>query len=68
VLTAYYNTIRGVLTSPSTLRWLRKGLKSRDPVERETARRELFAALQKGGVLGAGVGRGAAGFEQEQPE
>jgi hypothetical protein len=68
VLTAYYNTIRGVLTSPSTLRWLRKGLKSRDPVERETARRELFAALQKGGILGASIGRGVAGFEQEQPE
>jgi hypothetical protein len=67
-LTAYYNTIRGVLTSPSTLRWLRKGLRSRDPADRETARRELFAALQKGGAMGAGAGRGAAGFSQEQTQ
>ncbi len=67
-LTAYYNTIRGVLTSPSTLRWLRKGLQSRNPADRETARQELFAALQKGGAMGTGAGRGAAGFVQEQPE
>ena len=68
-LTAYYNTVRGVLTSPSTLRWLRKGLKSRDPVERENARAELRAALQKGGAMGAVVGQGMEQFSgQGQPE
>jgi hypothetical protein len=52
-LTAYYNTVRGVLTSPSTLRWLRKGLTSRDPQAKEAARAELRAALQRGGAMGA---------------
>ena len=66
-LSAYYNTVRGVLTSPSTLRWLRKGLTSRDPQARELARTELRAALQRGGAMGAGAGEGAAGYEQ-QPE
>jgi hypothetical protein len=66
-LTAYYNTVRGVLTSPSTLRWLRKGLTSRDPQAVEAARAELQAALQKGGAMGAGAGEGVAGFER-QPE
>jgi hypothetical protein len=52
-LTAYYNTVRGVLTSPSTLRWLRKGLTSRDPQAKEAARAELRAHLQRGGAMGA---------------
>jgi hypothetical protein len=52
-LTAYYNTVRGVLTSPSTLRWLRKGLTSRDPQAKEAARAELRAVLQRGGAMGA---------------
>lgn len=64
-MTAYYNTVRGVLTSPSTLRWLRKGLTSRDPQAKEAARAELQAALQRGGAMGAGVGEGAAGYEQQ---
>jgi hypothetical protein len=55
-LTAYYNTVRGLLTSPSTLRWLRKGLQSRDPEAKETVRAELRAALQKGGMMGASAG------------
>ena len=66
-LTAYYNTVRSVLTSPSTLRWLRKGLTSRDPQAVEAARAELQAALQKGGAMGAGTGEGIAGYER-QPE
>lgn len=66
-MTAYYNMVRGVLTSPSTLRWLRKGLTSRDPQAKEAARAELSAALQRGGARGAGLGEGAAGYEQ-QPE
>jgi hypothetical protein len=64
-LTAYYNTIRGVLTSPSTLRWLRKGLGSRDPAEREAARTELSAALQRGGAMGAVVGENMGEFEKQ---
>jgi hypothetical protein len=52
-LTAYYNGVRGLLTSPSTLRWLRKGLTSRDPQAKEAARAELRAALQRGGAMGA---------------
>jgi hypothetical protein len=53
MLTAYYNTVRGVLTSPSTLRWLRKGLTSSDPQAKEVARAELRAYLQRGGAVGA---------------
>lgn len=64
-LSAYYNTVKGVLTSPSTLRWLRKGLTSRDPQARDAARAELQAALQKGGAIGAGAGEGAAGYNRE---
>ena len=64
-LTAYYNMVRGVLTSPSTLRWLRKGLTSRDPQAKEAARAELMAALQKGGAIGAGAGEGVAGWERQ---
>jgi hypothetical protein len=52
-LTAYYNGVRGLLTSPSTLRWLRKGLMSRDPQAKEAARAELRAHLQRGGAMGA---------------
>jgi hypothetical protein len=66
-LTAYYNTVRGVLTSPSTLRWLRKGLTSRDPQAVEAARSELRAALQRGGAMGAVAGEGAA-ESQRQPD
>lgn len=67
VLTAYYNTVRGLLTSPSTLRWLRKGLQSRDPVEREAARAELRQAVQKGGLGGQGVGQ-AVGATIDRPD
>jgi hypothetical protein len=64
-LTAFYNTIRGVLTSPSTLRWLRKGLQSRDPAEREAAREGLKAALQRGGAMGAAMGQGVGDWMEE---
>ena len=69
VLTSYYNTVRGLLTSPSTLRWLRKGLTSRDPEAKAAARAELSAALQRGGARGAGVGQGInqwAGGQDQQ--
>ena len=66
-LTAYYNTVRGVLTSPSTLRWLRKGLNSRDPVEKEAARAELRAAVQRGGAIGATTGEGMGQYQQQGP-
>jgi hypothetical protein len=58
-LTAYYNGVRGLLTSPSTLRWLRKGLTSRDPQAKEAARAELRAHLQRGGAMGASAGENA---------
>lgn len=64
-MTAYYNTIRGVLTSPSTLRWLRKGLTSRDPQAKEAARAELHAALQRGGAMGAGVVTAESGMTRQ---
>lgn len=64
-MTAYYNTVRGVLTSPSTLRWLKKGLQSRDPVEREAARAELRASIQRGGSMGAMTGVGMGNYGQE---
>jgi hypothetical protein len=53
-LTAYYNGVRALLTSPSTLRWLRKGLQSRDPAERASARAAIASAAQRGGAMGAG--------------
>jgi hypothetical protein len=64
-LTAYYNTVRGLLTSPSTLRWLRKGLQSRDPAARESARAELQAALQKGGAMGSATGSSLHQYSQQ---
>ncbi len=64
-LTAYYNMVRGLLTSPSTLRWLRKGLQSRDPAARENARAELQAALQKGGAMGSATGSSLHQYSQQ---
>lgn len=66
-MTAYYNTVRGVLTSPSTLRWLKKGLQSRDPIEREAARAELRASVQRGGAVGtmAGTGIGEGAYQPD---
>lgn len=64
-MSAYYNTVRSVLTSPSTLRWLRKGLTSRDLEAKAVARAELRAALQKGGAAGAGFGEGIEGERHE---
>jgi len=64
LLTAYYNLMRGLLTSPSTLRWLRKGLTSRDPQAKEAARTELRAALQRGGAMGASAGEAV----EQEPE
>lgn len=52
-LSTYFTGVRKLATSPSTLRWLRKGLQSRDPAERESARAELKAYLQRGGAMGA---------------
>lgn len=52
-LSTYFTGVRKLATSPSTLRWLRKGLTSRDPAERESARAELKAYLQRGGAMGA---------------
>jgi len=63
-LTAYYNGVRALLTSPSTLRWLRKGLTSRDPQAKEAARAELRAALQRGGAMGASAGEAV----EQEPE
>jgi hypothetical protein len=64
-LSAYYNTVRGVLTSPSTLRWLRQGLNSSDPEAKAAARAELLKALQRGGVVGAGVAQGVEGERRD---
>ena len=57
VLTSYYNTVRGLLTSPSTLRWLRKGLTSRDPEAKAAARAELRLPCSGAGRKGPGSGR-----------
>lgn len=65
MLEKYYTTIRGVVTSPSTLRWLRQGLTSRDPVAREAARAEFQAALQRGGAMGADAAQAAWGGQSE---
>ena len=69
MLSTYFTGVRKLATSPSTLRWLRKGLTSRDPEAKAAARAELSAALQRGGARGAGVGQGInqwAGGQDQQ--
>jgi hypothetical protein len=69
MLSTYFTGVRKLATSPSTLRWLRKGLTSRDPEAKAVARGELRAALQRGGARGAGIGQGInqwAGGENQQ--
>ena len=69
MLSTYFTGVRKLATSPSTLRWLRKGLTSRDPEAKATARAELRAALQRGGAQGAMIGQGInqwAGGENQQ--
>ena len=55
----YYKTIMEIMTSPSTLRWIEKGLDSGSPEEREAIKKVLSAVLQKGGAMGAGAGEAA---------
>lgn len=54
-LGAYYATIRKLMTSPATLRYLERGL-SGSPADREAVRQSIAAVLQKGGAVGAGAG------------
>lgn len=57
-LGSYYAMIRKISTSPTTLRWLEKGLTSSDPAGREEARAALRALAAKSGAIGAGTGAG----------
>jgi hypothetical protein len=51
-LGAYFKLVRELATSPSTLRWLEKGLSSRDPEEIRASRQLISQALQKAGLKG----------------
>lgn len=52
----YYALVTQLMTSPSTLRWIEKGLTKGTPEEREAVRNILRAHLQKGSAMGAGAG------------
>lgn len=54
--TAYYKLVTELMTSPSTLRWIEKGLTSGNPEEQAAVREILRKHLQKGGAMGAGAG------------
>ena len=54
--TAYYKLVTELMTSPSTLRWIEKGLVKGTPEEQEAVRQILRAHLQKGAAMGAGAG------------
>ncbi len=56
----FYATVRKLATSPSTLRWLEKGLTSSDPAARAATRAELHKLMQQSGAAGAGIGAAAA--------
>lgn len=55
----YYAFVRHIATSPTTLRWLEKGLTSADPAARAATRAELRKLAQQSGAGGAGIGAGA---------
>ncbi len=55
----YYALVTQLMTSPSTLRWIEKGLTKGTPEEREAVRNILRAHLQKGAAMGAGAGEAA---------
>lgn len=63
VLGDFYAFVRHVSTSPTTLRWLEKGLSSSDPAARAATRAELSKFFQQSGAIGGGAaaGLGAAG-------
>ena len=52
----FYALVTQLMTSPSTLRWIEKGLTKGTPEEREAVRNILRAHLQKGAAMGAGAG------------
>ena len=52
----YYALITQLMTSPTTLRWVEKGLTKGTPEEQEAVRQILRAHLQKGAAMGAGAG------------
>ena len=56
VHTKYYELVTNLMTSPSTLRWIEKGLTSGNAEEQVAVREILRKHLQKGGAMGAGAG------------
>lgn len=58
ILGMYYDFIRRLATSPSTLRFLEKGLEG-GPIEQEAARRLIRQGMKRGGAIGAGAGEAA---------
>jgi hypothetical protein len=54
----YYAFVRHIATSPTTLRWLEKGLTSADPAGRAEARAALRQIARQAGAAGAGTGAG----------
>lgn len=51
----YYSMVNDLISSPSTLRWIEKGLKG-NAEQREAVRRVVQRAMQKGSAAGAGAG------------
>jgi len=52
----FYQLITDLITSPTTLRWIEKGLTSGTPEEQAAVRAILQKHLQRGAAMGAGAG------------
>ena len=55
----FYELVTKLMTSPATLRWIEKGLTSKNPEEQAAVREILRKHLQKGAAMGAGAGEAA---------
>ncbi len=55
ILGGYFATMRKLVTSPVTLRFLERALENRDPEAREAAREMIREAMRRGGARGSGM-------------
>jgi hypothetical protein len=61
----FYDVVTRLMTSPTTLRYIERGLKG-TPEEREIVRQHLSPILQRGAAVGAGAAEGAYQGSGEQ--
>ena len=67
VLSEYYDLIAKLAQSPSTMRWVMKGLEG-DPQSRQMVKNQIQRWMSRGGTIGAGVGEGARQLVEPTPE